>query len=305
MGQEEYQELSSFLRRFTRRLSLVRGIESLCLTAVCALLLLALGPGVKQLSHLLPYAPVVYSAITGLVLVLMAGWTIYRFARRPSQEHVALYIERKQPKLRNNLINSLQLYPQVASSREGSGFSTSMVLALLRSTRKQIAALRIGELIDTRYLKSSLRLLAMIFAPVLAAVLFNPTWVGETYSLLTQPLLHVPPSVTVIDVEPKNLRVVRGTRVRIAAATSGAIPESLALMVSAEPPGQPEEKLAMESLGAGKFALNLPRLEKTLRYRAAAGADSSPVYLAMAVDPPEIADIQINLSPPPTPGSLR
>ena len=138
----------------------------------------------------------------------------------------------------------------------------------------------------------------MIFAPVLAAVLFNPSWVGETYSLLTQPLLHVPPSVTVIDVEPKNLRVVRGARVRIEAATSGAIPESLALMVSAEQPGQPEEKLAMESLGDGKFALNIPRLEKTLRYRAAAGADSSPVYLAIAVDPPEIADIQINLSPP-------
>jgi soluble cytochrome b562 len=299
MGQEEYQELSSFLRRFTRRLSLVQGIEGLCLTAVCALLLFALGPTIKELTRFMPYAPVAYSAITVLVLAMMAGWTVYRFVRRPSQEHAALYIERKQPKLRNNLINSLQLYPQV-SAPQSSGFSTSMVLALLRSTRKQIAALRVGDLIDTRRLKTSLSLLGMVFVPVLAAVLFNPSWVGETYSLLTRPLEHLPPSITIIDVEPKNLRVVRGARVRIQASTSGAIPESLALMVSDDKAaaGRPEEKLAMENLGGGKFGLNIPRLEKSLRYRALAGAYSSPVYLAMAVDPPEIANVQITAFPP-------
>src|SRR5687767_12504742 len=110
MGQEEFQELSSFLRRFTRRLTLVQGIEGLCLTAVCALLLFALGPGIKELTQFIPYAPLAYSAVTALVLVVMAGWTVYRFLRRPSQERAALYIEGKQPKLRNNLINSLQLY---------------------------------------------------------------------------------------------------------------------------------------------------------------------------------------------------
>ncbi len=300
MGQEEFQELASFLRRFTRRLTLVRGIEGVCLTTVCALLLFALGPGIKELTRFIPYAPLAYSVVTALVLAVMVAWTVYRFLRRPSQERAALYIEGKQPKLRNNLINSLQLYPQVAQSREGSGFSTSMVLALLRSTRKQIAALHIGDLIDTRRLKTSLSLLAMIFAPVLAAVLFNPSWVGETYSLLTRPLEHLPPSVTVIDVEPKNLRVVRGARVRIQASTSGAVAESLALMITGDKAdsGQPEEKLAMENLGGGKFGLNIPRLEKSLRYRAVAGAYSSPVYLAMAVDPPEIADIQITLFPP-------
>ena len=47
MGQEEYQELSSFLRRFIRRLKLLEGVEGLCLTAICALLLFALGPGIE------------------------------------------------------------------------------------------------------------------------------------------------------------------------------------------------------------------------------------------------------------------
>ena len=113
MGQEEYQELSSFLKRFVRRLQMLQGVEGLCLSAICALLLIAAGPAVFYLKNLLPYAPLAYSIITGLVLLAVIGWTTYRFLGRMSQERAALYIEQKQPKLRNNLINSLQLYPQV------------------------------------------------------------------------------------------------------------------------------------------------------------------------------------------------
>jgi hypothetical protein len=61
MGQEEYQELSSFLKRFIRRFKFLQGIEGLCLTAICALVLFAIGPGVQEIKDLLPYAPVVYS----------------------------------------------------------------------------------------------------------------------------------------------------------------------------------------------------------------------------------------------------
>ena len=43
MGQEEYQELSSFLRRFIHRFKLLQGAEGICLTAICALLLLGAG----------------------------------------------------------------------------------------------------------------------------------------------------------------------------------------------------------------------------------------------------------------------
>ena len=44
MGQEEYQELSSFLKRFIRRFKFLQGFEGICLTAICAVLLFAPGP---------------------------------------------------------------------------------------------------------------------------------------------------------------------------------------------------------------------------------------------------------------------
>ncbi len=302
MGQEEYQELSSFLKRFIRRFKFLQGIEGLCLTAICALLLFALGPGVQQIKNFFPYAPLAYSVLSATVLLILLGRTVLRFLRRLSQERAAVYIEQKQPKLRNNLINSLQLYPQIAQAKESPGFSASMVLALLRTTRKQLSTLQIHELIDTQQVKSDLRLLGFLFVPVLAMVLFNPSWVGETFSLLSRPLDYLPPSKTDIEVSPKGLRVVRGSPVTIQAATSGAIPKSLELMVQSGTNDRGErlgeEKIAMENLGEGKFKAAIARLEKTIRYRVASGEFSSPVYTAEAIDPPEIGNLQISLYPP-------
>src|SRR5258705_550954 len=198
MGQEEYQELSSFLRRFIRRLKLLEGVEGLCLTAICALLLFALGPGIEQLKNLVPYAPLAYSILTAIVLLTALGWSLFRFLRRLSQERAALYIEQKQPRLRNNLINSLQLYPQVVGAENAQGFSSGMVLALLRTTRKQIGV----------------------------------------------------------------------------------------------------EKVRMENLGAGKFSAKVGGWEKSLRYGAVTVPFTSPTYTAEAVDPPDIANVQLMFYPP-------
>ena len=302
MGQEEYQELSSFLRRFIRRLKLFQGLEGLCLTAICALLLFALGAGIFELRSFLPYAPLAYAIVTVAVLLGVIGWSLFRFLRRLSQERAALYIEQKQPKLRNNLINSLQLYPQVAEAQKTPGFSASMVMALLRTTRNQVAALKIDELIDNRRLKSSLRLLGLLLVPVAMMVLFNPAWVNGTIGMLTRPLEHLPPTQTTIDIEPKGLRVVRGAPIAVQASTGGAIPASLDLMTWTGTNERGEligaEKVPMENLGSGKFSAKIARLEKSLRYRAVTGPFASATYSAEAVDAPEIANVQLILYPP-------
>ncbi len=302
MGQEEYQELSSFLKRFSRRFKRLQGIEGICLTAICAVLLFGGGLGVYQLRQLVPYAPLVYSLLTGIVLIGAIGWTLWRFLGRMSQERAALYIEQKQPKLRNNLINSLQLYPQVVQAQNTPGFSATMVLALLRATRKQVGSLKIDELLDHSRTRSSARLLAFLAVPVIATIIFNPSWVGGTLNMLANPLDHLPPSETTIEVAPKGVRVVRGSPVTIQASTGGALPESLELITwqGANSKGEliGQEKVAMENLGGGKFSSKIARLHKTLHYRVATGSFTSPVFTAEAVDTPEIANIQLQVYPP-------
>src|SRR6185503_3318097 len=113
---------------------------------------------------------------------------------------------------------------------------------------------------------------------------------------------HLPPTKTSIEIEPRNARLVRGAPLTIEAVTTGALPQSLQLITwtganqSGELIGM--ENLAMENLGAGKFSAKVPRLEKTLHYRAVTGPFSSNTYTAEAVDPPEIANVQIILYPP-------
>jgi NhaP-type Na+/H+ or K+/H+ antiporter len=109
MGQEDYQDLASFLRKLIRRLKVLQGAEGLCLTAICLLLAFSLGLAVEELRAYFPYLPVVYAFITLILLGLALGWTVFQLLKRVSQERAALYVENQHPKLKNNLINSLQL----------------------------------------------------------------------------------------------------------------------------------------------------------------------------------------------------
>lgn len=302
MGQEDYREVSSFLERFVRRLKMVRGLEALSLTGICLLLLFALGLGIQEIKAFLPYAPIFYSALTGTLLLLLLGWTLFNWLRNVSKEWAALYIEEKAPHLRNNLINSLQLYPHIAEGKQARGISAAMVLALLQITRRQLQTLRPEELIQTQRIKTQGRLLGMLFLPILAVVLFNPSSVNKTFSLLIHPLKDLPPSQTFIDVAPKGIRVMRGSAVTIQAAASGAIPKSMELNLwSGKDDGQKpafHETLLMEAAGKGIFSATLREVQRDLKYRVAAGPFSSPTYTIEAVDPPEVGNLKITLYPP-------
>ena len=302
MGQEEYRELSVFLARFIRRLRMLKGVEGLCLTGICILLLFSLGLGIQQIRTLFPYAPLVYSLLTAVLLLLIVGRTLFQWSQRVPEERAALYIEKKCPHLRNNLINSLQLYPRVAGEKQSGGISASMVLALLRVTQKQLRTLRPDELVNTQQVKAESRLLGILTVPVFIMIFLNPASVGETFGLLLNPLKDLPPSQTSIEISPKGARVARGAAVTIQATAAGAIPKSMELILwSGEAEGQeeiPQEKLAMEQLGSGKFSATIQDLQKNLHYRAVAGSFSSSSYMIETIDPPEIGNLMVTLYPP-------
>ncbi|MCH6545420.1 MAG: DUF4175 family protein [Deltaproteobacteria bacterium] len=297
MGQEEYRELSSFLQKFVLRVRVLKGMEGLFLIGVCALVLFPLGLGIQYIKEAFPYAPLSYSVLTAVSAVILLGWTFSECLKKRPKEWSARFIEEKHPQLRNNLINSLQLYPQVADAAK-LGISSSMVLALLRVTRSQLQKIQIKDLISKDRIKAEARLFGLLLVPVLALVLFNPSSVGETFSLLVHPLRDLPPSETFIDVNPKGTRMVRGSSVRIEATASGAIPKSMDLILSTEESKDQTEKLYMDNLGEGKFAATIQDVQKSLQYRVAVGPFSSPWYAIEAVESPAIGNIKPTLYPP-------
>jgi hypothetical protein len=297
MGQEEYSELASFLQRFIRRFRAVKGLEGLCLIGICLVLLFSLGLAVREIKAFFPYAPVIYCLLAAALLILPLGWTLFQLWQRASDEWAALYIEKKCPHLRNNLINSLQLYPQIAGENRPAEISASMVLALLRATRRQLHSLRAEELVNAAPVRAKGRLLGILFVPVLAVVLFDPSSLSDTFSLLAHPLKDIPPSEIRIDLAPKGIRVARGSAVTLRAAAAGAIPKSMDLLLASGADAA-EERISMEALGGGKFTATLNDVKSTVSYRAVAGGFSSPRYTLEAIDPPEIGNLSATLYPP-------
>jgi hypothetical protein len=300
MGREEYQDLLAFLERLVRRRRRLAAAEGACLIATVSLVLFALGPAVAHLKTLFPYAPLGYLALALLTLALLAGGIARRLLRRTSVEAAALYVESQRPQLKNNLINSLELYPQIAEAR-AHGMSVAMVLALLRATRRQLAGLEPRELVSAARLRTEARRLALLAAPVLALVLFHPASVNETFSLLVRPLADLPAAASAIEVEPKSLRILRGGSVTIRATVSGALPPTLRLEVApweAGPAGRGETLPMRAADEKGRFEAHLGSVAQSLRFRAFSDRASSPWHVIEVVDAPEIGRIRAKLHAP-------
>lgn len=296
MGLEDYQQLRDFLAKFSRRVQWLKGVEGLFLIFLCALLLFALGFAVQEIQPLFPYAALLYSIATIGLLAALLGWTLLRGLRKIHEETAALYIEKSCPHLKNNLINSLQLYPQIAAEKPSAGVSPSMVLALLRATGKQIREIPVATLTSNRRIQAQTRLFSLLLLPVAAAAFLHPTSAGKTFKLILHPLADMPIARVSLDVSPKGARVVRGSNLAVTAATAGAEPGLVELFVSA---GEgPPRKLPMEKAALGQYSASISEIRETLSYRVAAGPSVSPWYAIEAVDAPEVGNIRITLFPP-------
>ena len=297
MGLEDYQELRAFLARFGHRVKLLKGIEGLILILLCALLLFALGFAIQEIQPLFPYAALFYSIVTAGLLSALLSWTLLRGLRKVQEETAALYIEKKCPHLKNNLINSLQLYPQIAIERQPAGVSQPMVLALLRATRKQIQDIPVDTLTSSRRIQTQTRLFSFLLIPVAAAVFFHPTSAGKTFKLILHPFADMPSAHVALDVHPKGTRLLRGSTLAVTATTTGAEPKLVELLVSTGNADEPK-KLPMEKIAPGRFAASIPEIQETLSYRVAAGPTLSSWYTIEAVDAPEVGNLRITLFPP-------
>ena len=301
MHEEDYRPINDFLQRFVNRLRRIQGLEALCLAGTALAVLAALGMGVDAVKELLPYAPLAFSLLSIATLLAVTGFTLLRFLRSRSLSWAARAIERQRPELRNNLINSLQLYPQLADPARPTGDSAPMILALIRQTREQVRGIQTEALVDTRPLRAKARLLALAAAPVLALTLWLPDFPGRTLALVAHPLEHLPPADIFIHVVTGDVRVIRGSAISVEATTSGARPDSVEMVFKPARPGEAAEApqaVAMDQAETGRYAAVLPEVTEDLDYRVVTGPFQSPWYSITAVERPSVTALKVTLYPP-------
>ena len=301
MHEEDYRPIDDFLQRFVNRLRRIQGLEALCLAGTALAALAALGMGVDALKELLPYAPLAFSLLSIATLLAVTGFTLLRFLRSRSLSWAARAIERQRPELRNNLINSLQLYPQLADPARPAGDSAPMILALIRQTREQVRGIQTEALVDTRPLRAKARLLALAAAPVLALTLWLPDFPGRTLALVAHPLEHLPPADIFIHVVTGDVRVIRGSAISVEATTSGARPDSVEMVFKPAGSGEAAEApqaVGMDQAETGRYAAVLPEVAESLDYRVVTGPFQSAWYSITAVERPSVTALKVTLYPP-------
>ena len=301
MHEEDYRPIDDFLQRFVNRLRRIQGLEALCLAGTALAVLAALGMGVDAVKELLPYAPLAFSLLSIATLLAVTGFTLLRFLRSRSLSWAARAIERQRPELRNNLINSLQLYPQLADTARPAGDSAPMILALIRQTREQVRGIQTEALVDTRPLRAKARLLALAAAPVLALTLWLPDFPGRTLAMVAHPLEHLPPADIFIHVLTGDVRLIRGSAISVEAVTSGARPDSVEMVFKPARSGEAAEApqaVAMDQAETGRYAAVLPEVTESLDYRVVTGPFQSAWYSITAVERPSVTALKVTLYPP-------
>ena len=301
MHEEDYRPIDDFLQRFVNRLRRIQGLEALCLAGTALAVLAALGMGVDAVKELLPYAPLAFSLLSIATLLAVTGFTLLRFLRSRSLSWAARAIERQRPELRNNLINSLQLYPQLADPARPAGDSAPMILALIRQTREQVRGIQTEALVDTRPLRAKARLLALAAAPVLALTLWLPDFPGRTLAMVAHPLEHLPPADIFIHVVTGDVRLIRGSAISVEAITSGARPDSVEMVFKPARSGEAAEApqaVAMDQAETGRYAAVLPEVTESLDYRVVTGPFQSAWYSITAVERPSVTALKVTLYPP-------
>ncbi|HSR10106.1 MAG TPA: hypothetical protein VLS90_01580, partial [Thermodesulfobacteriota bacterium] len=301
---QHYDRLSAFLRALIFRVRLLFFLESilLFLTALFLILLGSFFP--LSLGQVFWYVAFAYSIAALAILVFLLARGVLNAFLRPSPARMAREVEARFPKLlRDDITNSLLLFPQLDKESASGRMSSGLIAAQIGKTAEKVSSLRPGEIVSLGRAGRHLRLLVPASLAFIAAVVLDPSFLNRSLALVTNPLSAIPVRDTRITLDPKGSVILRGTPLRIQATATGTVPDKLSLAIWPEA-GQ-EIRVAMSSRGNGSFFYPVANPQVSFRYQAYNGSSASPVYTVRVVEPPDIKNVRVVLTPPEYSGLPR
>jgi len=291
-----YDRLSGYLRVVAFRLQLLFALEFFLLFTAAFLLLLLGTFFPLALGEAFWYVALVYSlgAVTLLLFLLVRGLR-KNFLRFPLSR-VAKELEAKFPHLRDDVTNSLLLFPQLKEAAGPGMISSGLITAQIKKTAEKVSAIPPSEVIRFQRAGRHLRLLLPILAAFAAVLALEPSFLARSLALVTNPFSALPARETRISLEPQGSVILRGTPLRIQARATGTIPDKLSLSI--RPEAGAETRVSMNPQGEGRFSYQVGNPQVSFRYQAYNGQSASPVYTLRVVDPPEVKNVRLTLIPP-------
>lgn len=293
----DYQRLSRFLRGIGLRLQLRAGIEFLFLFLSALGFILAGSLSAFELREHFVYYPLIYSLFAALSLLLLLIFGFRRFLKAPSQEALGRFLEKKFPRLRDDITNSLALYHEAEKPPRSGQISKSLISAQLRKTAQEVEALKAGQVVSFRAVLRHLKILLPSLIAFLLVVAFDPHFLDRSFALLLRPLSNLPVKTVTIKVEPQGAIVLRQSALVIRAEAEGDGVERLFLTLWTE--GSEPLRLQMAEEKKGRFSHRIPSVLSSFHYQVSAEEAKSPIYAVRVVDPPDVKALRVHLAPPP------
>ena len=302
------------------RLKLLRRsyIKNRTIQGILMLLSFALGLGFLGLwlnsIFVFPVAArVAYLGVVGLLLVILFSYFCLRqIFHPPSLEDVALKVEAKFPELENRLIAALQLSKNLEENPEG--YSTDMIMAVIKQADSVSARLNLKEIIDKTPIKKMSRVAAGLAVFSLIFALIFPGAFKNSFYIFSHPLTEfVSPQKFFFVVFPGSKEVVKYSDVKIKINVEGEKPKNVNLFWRNEGSGWNKEKLSSPTTpkqpqGRGSrvegqeiqgiepdFSYQFKEVKRNFEYYAEAKGVESDQYKITVVDKPRVVGLKLTV----------
>ncbi|MCB7130033.1 MAG: hypothetical protein J3T61_10905, partial [Candidatus Brocadiales bacterium] len=185
---DNYAKIKDSIQRVGRRATLVRLGEGVALLGAIALVLFSVGlVSAAQLS-VVPYARMGYFVLSTIIIIYVS----YRYILTPiqslgSQDRLALFMEKRFPRLKDLLISSIQLGRDLENPGRARLFSHELAGLLFKQTGEGLVGLRAGDVVESRCLMRNLTILGLLIGLFAVITAMNPTYVAQRFNLLLEP----------------------------------------------------------------------------------------------------------------------
>ena len=231
--------------------------------------------------------PLLINSARGLAGLGFVGGAIVLWRRwrrsRPTDDQVALYVEEREPALRQSLLSAL-------TAGESGAAAPGLVARVVTIARQGLSRIEDGRHLERARLRRAGGVVGAVTLGSAALLLLGPDWFRVATATLVNPWRPVPAAPSfLVGVEPGNAEVPRGGGVDIRAVLNGFTSEAAELVFRSDSTGEWQRLPMSRDTAAGQFTTRLFDVAEKTEYFVEATGIRSPAFTLSVVDLPAVA----------------
>ncbi len=268
---------------------------------------------IAAVSHWLFYLPVWFRMAFVVVFMIAAAaglfWYIFRpIIRRPSNQELALMVEKANPDIKNRFIASLQLEKNLLTNREN--YSPALIRQCISEAEEVTSKIEFNRSYRSSNLKRGLRYVAVTAVLTMAVWLLSPSVFNSSLKVFANPSTEIPRQITYnLAVMPENADVLKFDNLEVNAAVFGSrLPSEGKIFWkiaddwrSAELEENPDvvdlPEISQDSVitisDTSVFKYEFKDIRHDFQYYVQSGHRKSDIYQVKVVDKPRINNIRL------------